>query len=84
MAYGAIEGLKDSGKRVPEDVSVIGVDDSQVGTVPRLSLTTMRMDFETIGHEGEYVPTKTKMLIPAKLIQRGSVIDISQRQEQVR
>ena len=52
MAYGAIEGLKDSGKRVPEDVSVIGVVDSLVGTVPRLSLTTMRMDFETIGREG--------------------------------
>lgn len=91
MAYGAIEGLKDSGKRVPEDVSVIGVDDSLIGTVPRLSLTTMRMDFETIGREafakvklqceGEYVPTNTKTLIPAKLIQRGSVSDISQRRK---
>lgn len=63
MAYGAIEGLKDSGKRVPEDVSVIGVDDSLVGTVPRLSLTTMRMDFETIGRGGENTfPQKPRCL----------------------
>ena len=45
MAYGAILGLQAAGKRVPEDVSVMGVDDSLVGMVPRLGLTTMRMPF---------------------------------------
>jgi len=39
MAIGAIRALHDLGKRVPEDVSVIGVDGLSIGeyTVPRLS-----------------------------------------------
>lgn len=83
MAYGAIEGLRAAGKTVPADVSVIGVDDSLVDMIPRLSLTTMRMDFEKIGREafakvmsqceGEPVPINVKTLIPARLIERGSV-----------
>ncbi len=39
MAIGAIRALKDAGKRVPEDVSVMGFDGLNIGeyTVPRLS-----------------------------------------------
>ena len=39
MAIGAIRALRDAGRRVPEDVSVIGVDGLSIGeyTVPRLS-----------------------------------------------
>lgn len=39
MALGAIRALADAGKRVPEDVSVIGFDGLQLGeyTLPRLS-----------------------------------------------
>lgn len=87
MAYGAILGLRAAGKRVPEDVSVIGVDDSLIGMVPRLQLTTMRMPFTAIGHEafsmvqrqcdGEHVPVGVKTVIPCELIERGSVRDIS-------
>lgn len=42
MAIGAIRALKDAGKRVPEDVSVIGVDGLEIGEymVPRLSTVT--------------------------------------------
>ena len=35
MAYGAMLGLQSAGKRVPEDVSIVGVDDSLVDMVPR-------------------------------------------------
>lgn len=87
MAYGAICGLEAAGKRVPEDVSVIGVDDSLVGMVPRLNLTTMRMRFDRIGSEifamirrqceGEQVPVGVKTVIPTELVERGSVRDIS-------
>lgn len=49
MAYGVIQGLRAAGKRVPEDVSVIGVDDSLQDTVPRLELTTMRLHFGQVG-----------------------------------
>ena len=39
MAIGAIRALRDAGKRVPEDVSVVGLDGLEIGeyTVPRLS-----------------------------------------------
>ena len=39
MAIGAIRALRDGGKRVPEDVSVIGLDGLEIGSylVPRLS-----------------------------------------------
>ncbi len=42
MAIGAIRALKDAGKRVPEDVSVLGFDGLPIGeyTVPRLSTVT--------------------------------------------
>ncbi|KAB7789902.1 LacI family DNA-binding transcriptional regulator [Bifidobacterium leontopitheci] len=87
MAYGAMLGLQAGGRRVPEDVSVIGVDDSLVGTVPRLALTTMRMRFNDVGSEaffmakrmceGAKVPAGVKTVIPAELVERGSVRDIS-------
>ena len=50
MALGAIRALSDAGKRVPEDVSVIGFDGLLLGeyTVPRLS--TIRQDAEALAH----------------------------------
>ena len=44
MALGAIAALRDRGVRVPEDVSVVGVDDSLEGVVPHNELTTVRFD----------------------------------------
>lgn len=83
MAYGAILGLQAAGKRVPEDVSVMGVDDSLVGMVPRLGLTTMRMPFTEIGRqafdmiirqcEGGLVPANTRRTVATTLIERASV-----------
>ena len=48
MAIGAIRALADAGKRVPEDVSVIGFDGLAIGefTVPRLS--TMAQSVEEL------------------------------------
>lgn len=87
MAYGAMLGLRAAGKRVPEDVSVIGVDDSLAGTVPQLELTTMRMRFDEIGREafsmvmrqceGESVPCGVRHVIPVELIERASVRDLT-------
>jgi DNA-binding LacI/PurR family transcriptional regulator len=87
MAYGAMLGIRSAGKRVPEDVSIVGVDDSLVDVVPRLNLTTMRMRFDDIGAtafsmarrqcEGEKVPVGIKTVIPTELVERGSVRDIS-------
>ena len=46
MALGAIRALTDAGKRVPEDVSVIGFDGLQIGeyTLPRLSTVAQSVE----------------------------------------
>ena len=46
MALGAIRALADAGKRVPEDVSVIGFDGLPIGdyTVPRLSTVSQPVE----------------------------------------
>jgi len=41
VALGVIEGLERRGLRVPNDVSVIGVDDSEVSSLKRIGLTTI-------------------------------------------
>ena len=48
MAIGAIRGLKDGGRQVPEDVSVIGFDGLAIGeyTVPRLA--TVAQDVQAL------------------------------------
>jgi LacI family transcriptional regulator len=46
MAIGAIRGLRDAGLRVPEDVSVVGLDGLAIGeyTVPRLASIAQNVD----------------------------------------
>lgn len=58
IAIGVIKALRDAGKRIPEDVSVIGFDD--VPMVEHLSpaLTTMRVNKEALGA----IAVKTLML----------------------
>ncbi|WP_155856112.1 LacI family DNA-binding transcriptional regulator [Cellulomonas sp. URHD0024] len=51
MALGAIEALNASGRGVPEDVRVIGFDDSSVGALTRPSLTSVRQPIEEMAIE---------------------------------
>ena len=46
MALGAIRALSDAGKRVPEDISVMGFDGLQIGqyTLPRLSTVAQSVE----------------------------------------
>ena len=46
MALGAIRALADAGKRVPEDISVVGFDGLQIGqyTLPRLSTVAQSVE----------------------------------------
>lgn len=51
MALGVISALEDAGRRVPEDVSVVGVDDSLTDSVPHNRLTTVRFDLFSRGRK---------------------------------
>ncbi|MCI2957040.1 LacI family transcriptional regulator [Agromyces atrinae] len=79
MAAGALEVLAAAGRRVPEDVAVIGFDDSPVAVTTDPQLTTMRQPFERISHEmvrlllqvieGQPAATVT---LPTELVVRAS------------
>ena len=84
MAIGAIRALQDAGKRIPEDVSVIGVDGLSIGafTVPRLS--TVAQSVAGLANQSmdillESIKNKTggvHRLVPVSLEKRESAIAI--------
>ncbi|MGN6127226.1 MAG: LacI family DNA-binding transcriptional regulator [Humibacter sp.] len=49
MAFGVIRGLVEQGRRVPEDVSVIGVDDIPLAAYCSPPLTTIAQPFRDVG-----------------------------------
>ncbi len=49
MALGVIRALAEAGRRVPEDVSVVGFDDIADAADYRPPLTTIRQDFDLLG-----------------------------------
>ncbi|GAA1002091.1 DNA-binding LacI/PurR family transcriptional regulator [Subtercola frigoramans] len=50
MALGLIHALIERGSRVPEDISVVGFDDIPEAEHFQPPLTTVRQDFEALGH----------------------------------
>ncbi|MGD9484468.1 LacI family DNA-binding transcriptional regulator [Streptomyces sp. TRM70308] len=49
MASGALRTLRERGRRVPEDVAVVGYDDLPPGAWAEPALTTVRQDVEEMG-----------------------------------
>lgn len=49
MALGALRALAEGGRRIPEDVAVVGFDDVEDAAEYRPPLTTIRQDFDTLG-----------------------------------
>lgn len=86
-AYGCIKALKESGFKVPDDVSIIGFDDLPMSALMDPPLTTMkvsnkrigryamRLIIERIANDGS-LPS-TKVTIGGELIERKSVVDLS-------
>ncbi|MBB1511106.1 LacI family DNA-binding transcriptional regulator [Tessaracoccus sp. MC1627] len=49
LAFGVMRSLHDAGRRVPEDVSVCGIDDVPLAEAVVPSLTTYRLEFDWAG-----------------------------------
>jgi LacI family transcriptional regulator len=48
-AIGAINAFRDAGKRIPEEISVVGFDDIQAATIVHPALTTVRQPLIRMG-----------------------------------
>ena len=81
MAAGAIAVLAAAGRRVPEDVAVVGYDDSPVATTVRPQLTSVRQPIEEMGHETARLlidlvegsdPVPRRVILATELIRRAS------------
>lgn len=51
MAIGVMHGLQSQGRRVPQDVSVVGFDDIPAAAYVTPPLSTVRLDFATLGRD---------------------------------
>ena len=49
LAIGLLSGLRRIGRRVPDDVAVVGLGDLETGRMISPSLSTVRIDGEAIG-----------------------------------
>jgi len=80
MARGALTALRRAGRRVPDDVAVIGFDDLDQARQADPTLTTVHQPVDTIGRElarqavrltgGERV--ETRIVLPTRLVVRQS------------
>jgi LacI family transcriptional regulator len=70
MAFGAIQVAKEKGWRVPEDISVIGLDNNPLCEVFSPPLTTVAQPFDRIAKEGIALLCK---LIEKKKIRKKSI-----------
>lgn len=52
MAIGLIRALLEAGRRVPDDVSVVGFDDVPIAAYVSPPLTTVRQPFDAVAQEG--------------------------------
>jgi DNA-binding LacI/PurR family transcriptional regulator len=79
-ALGVIRGLHDAGRRVPEDVSVVGFDDTPESGFFLPPLTTIRQDFGEVGRRSVELllsladgdPVDRHVVVPAELVIRES------------
>lgn len=82
FAVATLRVAESLGLRVPEDISVVGYDDSPLATAVRPPLTTVHQEVGSKGHEavrtlldrmrGEDGPEPERVLLPTMLVVRGS------------
>jgi LacI family transcriptional regulator len=92
MAIGAIKALNDKGISVPEEVSIVGFDDSYISPYIIPPLTTIKQRREEMGKVAAELlldriisghkkgRTPRQVIIPVELIKRESAISLSSTQ----
>ena len=86
LAIGAVKGLYEAGKTVPEDYSVVGFDDLEISQYLTPGLTTVKQQISLKGQkavdlllkhiENPSLP-KQEEILPLELVERGSVKKIN-------
>lgn len=71
MAHGALQTLRTAGRRVPEDVAVIGFDDFDISRYSDPPLTTVR---QPIGEAGRTMANQMLRLIASELDLKPAII----------
>ena len=82
IAAGCYRAIYELGGRIPEDISVVGHDDTEMATLLRPELTTMHQDIRKIGRlaaqhlfsameKGKN--TEDAIIVPTRLVERHSV-----------
>jgi DNA-binding LacI/PurR family transcriptional regulator len=81
MAVGAIRALREAGRQLPDDVSIIGFDDIPLASYVDPPLTTLRQPMRETGRQAARLLVETiqnpgrepeEMTIPACLVERAS------------
>ncbi len=81
MAAGAMSVLTAAGRVVPDDVAVVGFDDSPIATSTTPQLTSVRQPIEEMGHEMARLlveavdasdPVPRRVILATELVQRAS------------
>jgi LacI family transcriptional regulator len=81
MAAGVLDGLRESGRTVPDDVAVIGFDDISIAAHTRPALTTVRQPSREMGeaaatmllaHLAGETPPADPLVVPTALVIRES------------
>lgn len=84
QAFGVYESAKRAGKRIPQDISIIGFDDDRYSALLSTPLTTMRQPVKSLADEAcriilaliERRGDVENVLLPAELVVRDSVLKI--------
>ena len=87
VALGAIQSIRTHGKNVPDDYSIVGIDDIPVASHYNISLTTIKSRKNTICDtavdlimkklESKFFSLRQKISLRTELVKRGSVKKIN-------
>jgi DNA-binding LacI/PurR family transcriptional regulator len=87
MAIAAMQAIKDSGRRIPDDIAVIGFDDLPTASESHPTLSTVRQPIETMGREmvrlllqriGQPGLAPQEVIFGTELVLRGSTDDVAE------